>query len=67
MLKGWAVTLVAGSFVLTDRDSNAIYFLVAYVPTVLFWFLDSFYLMLERQYKHLYEIISDRNPKEIDL
>jgi len=67
MLKGWAVTLVAGIFVLANRDSNVIYFLVAYVPAILFWFLDSYYLMLERQYKHFYDITTDKNINEIDF
>lgn len=67
MLKGWAVTLVAGIFVLADRDSNPLYFLIAYVPAVLFWFLDSYYLMLERQYKHFYEIVTGKKPDKIDF
>ena len=42
MLKGWAVTLVAGIFILSARESDAVYFLIAYVPVILFWFLDSY-------------------------
>jgi hypothetical protein len=48
MLKGWAVTLVAGVFALSANDANKIFFLVAYIPIVLFWFLDSYYLQIER-------------------
>jgi len=57
MLKGWAVTLVAGVFVLASKDSNKIFFLIAYIPIVMFWFLDSYYLRLERQYRALYNSI----------
>ena len=39
-LKGWAVTLVAGIFALASKDTDKIYFLIAYVPIVVFWFLD---------------------------
>jgi hypothetical protein len=67
MLKGWAITLIAGVFILAEKDSNAIYFLIAYVPIVLFWFLDSYYLMLERQYKHFYDIITDKKTSDIDF
>lgn len=31
-LKGWAVTLIAGIFVLAEKDTNKMYFLVAYLP-----------------------------------
>lgn len=47
-LKGWAVTLVAGIFALASKDTDKIYFLIAYVPIVVFWFLDSYYLLQER-------------------
>lgn len=67
MLKGWAVTLVAGVFVLAERDSNAVYFLIAYVPVILFWLLDSYYLMLERQYKHFYDIVTEMKVDKINF
>jgi len=57
MLKGWSVTLIAGIFVLASKDSNQMYLLVAYVPIILFWFLDSYYLQLERKYRVLYNRI----------
>jgi hypothetical protein len=59
MLKGWAVSLVAGVFVLAEKDSNALYFLIAYLPIVLFWFLDSYYLQLERKFRVLFKNIGD--------
>lgn len=37
-LKGWAVTLVAGIFALASKDTDKIYFLIAYVPIVVFGF-----------------------------
>ena len=58
MLKGWAVTLVAGIFALSAREANSMYFLISYVPVFLFWFLDSYYLKLERQFTHFYDIMS---------
>ena len=44
MLKGWAVTLVAGIFVLAGKDTDKLYFLVAYIPAIVFWVLDAYYL-----------------------
>ena len=35
-LKGWAVTLIAGIFVLAGKDTDKMYFLVAYIPILVF-------------------------------
>lgn len=67
MLKGWAVTLIAGIFALSAKEANPIYFLLAYVPAILFWLLDAYYLMLERQYKHLYNLSTEKAVSDIDF
>ena len=54
-LKGWAVTLVAGIFALSGKDTDKMYFLVAYLPILVFWGLDSYYLLQERLYRALYD------------
>ena len=53
-LKGWAVTLVAGIFALAGKDTDKMYFLISYVPILVFWGLDSYYLFQERLYRALY-------------
>lgn len=55
ILKGWAVSLVAGLMVLAANGTNHGYVLVAYIPIVVFWFLDAYFLMMERQYRKLFE------------
>ena len=65
MLKGWAVTLIAGVFVLSSKDSNPLFFLIAYIPIVLFWFLDSYYLQLERKFRVLYKQIGSRDEPDL--
>lgn len=55
ILKGWAVSLVAGLMALAASGSNQGFVLIAYIPTVLFWLLDSYFLMMERQYRVLFE------------
>lgn len=42
-LKGWSVTLIAGSFALSSRVADKMYFLVVYCPIIVFCFLDSYY------------------------
>lgn len=66
-LKGWAVTLVAGIFALAAKDANGMFFLVAYVPIIVFWGLDSYYLMQERLYRALYEKVRNLAEEEIDF
>lgn len=67
LLKGWAVTLVSGIFVLASKDTEKMYFLLAYVPAVLFWLLDSYYLLQERLYRALYNKVKDSAEDDIDF
>lgn len=66
-LKGWAVTLVAGIFVLAGKDTDKMYFLVAYIPIIVFWWLDAYYLLQERLYRSLYEKVRNTDEKDIDF
>lgn len=66
-LKGWAVTLVAGVFALAGKDTDKIYFLVAYIPVCIFWFLDSYYLLQERLYRTLYDHVRVMDESHIDF
>ena len=67
MLKGWAVTLVAGIFVLSGKETDKMYFLVAYIPVLVFWGLDSYYLLQERLYRSLYEKVRQTDEDRIDF
>lgn len=67
MLKGWAVTLISGIFVLAGKDTDKLYFLVAYLPVIVFWGLDSYYLFQERLYRSLYDKICKSNEDKIDF
>ena len=67
MLKGWAVTLVAGVYALASKDANRIYYLITYVPIVIFWGLDAFYLRQERLYRKLYDKVRKQKIEDIDF
>lgn len=67
MLKGWTVTLIAGIFVLSDQSANKLYFLIAFVPIITFWLLDSYYLYQERLYRGLYEYVRLKDENDIDF
>lgn len=67
MLKGWAVTLVAGIFALAGKDTDKLYFLVAYVPIIVFWGLDAYYLLQENLYRSLYDKVRKTQEDNIDF
>lgn len=66
-LKGWAVTLVAGIFALASRDADKLFCLIAYAPILIFWGLDSYYLLQERLYRALYNKIRAMSEEQIDF
>lgn len=66
-LKGWAVTLVAGIFALSSKDADKMYFLVAYIPIIVFWCLDAYYLLQERLFRSLYGKVRKLRESEIDF
>lgn len=66
-LKGWSVTLVAGIFALSSKEADKMYFLVAYVPILVFWGLDAYYLRQERLYRALYNAVCHSSEKEISF
>lgn len=67
MLKGWAVTLITGIFALSSKDAEKMYFLIAYVPIIVFWGLDTYYLLQERLYRSLYNKVRNMEDVEIDF
>lgn len=66
-LKGWAVTLVAGIFALSSKDADKMFFLVTYVPILIFWGLDTYYLLQERRYRTLFEKVRNTEEDAIDF
>jgi hypothetical protein len=64
-LKGWAVVLVSSLFALAAKDTNTKVAMVAYIPAIMFWFLDAYYLLQERLLRVLYESIR-KLPADVD-
>ena len=67
MLKGWAITLVTGIFALASKDADKSFFLIAYIPVILFWLMDSYYLQQERLYRKLYNNAIKIQDEDIDM
>lgn len=67
LLKGWSVTLIAALFALAAKDTNKSYIVVAYFPLFIFWFLDGYFLAMERRFRALYEHVRQLNEENIDF
>lgn len=58
MIKGWAITLVVVALLLKGAKHQV---LIAFIPLLVFWFLDAYFLWQERMYRKLYDwVISNR-------
>lgn len=68
MIKGWTITILTAIFLLANKDTNSSFVFVALIPTIFFFFLDAYYLQIERKYRKLYDlVISDNSVKSMSL
>lgn len=58
MIKGWAITLVVVTLLL-EGDKYQV--LISFIPLIVFWFLNAYFLWQERMYRKLYDwVIGNR-------
>ncbi|MBU4535442.1 MAG: hypothetical protein KKF16_06415 [Euryarchaeota archaeon] len=50
LIKGWAITLIVATLLLKGDNYQT---LIAFVPLIAFWILDTFFLQTERKYRML--------------
>ena len=63
MIKGWAITLVVVTLLLKGTEKYQVW--IAFIPLVVFWFLDAYFLRQERMYRKLYKwVINNRLKTE---
>lgn len=74
-MKGWAIAIVSALLAVyaatidESGQGNMAFLFVAMFPTIIFWFLDSYYLTQERKFRGIYNDvakINTENPQEID-
>ncbi len=58
--KTWCITIVSAVLVLVARIEEPNYMLTALVPTILFLFLDTYYLSLERGFRASYKAFVEK-------
>jgi hypothetical protein len=68
-IKGWCIVIVSAFLAIYASTKDPFFFLAAIFPTIIFWFLDAYYLNQERKFRGLYNDVAGvtENPKEIKL
>lgn len=56
-LKSWTVSLISAILIFADFNNEICFIWIAYIPIIVFWALDAFYLQLERKYRGLYNLV----------
>jgi hypothetical protein len=65
-IKGMAITIVSALLAIYASTSNEMFIFISIVPTLLFWFLDSYYLQQERKFRGVYNNVCGlKNDVEI--
>lgn len=68
MLKGWSVTLVAALLALSVATSQKIALIsVSFIPLIVFWILDGYYLWQERLFRAVYNRVRELDENNIDF
>ena len=67
LLKGWTVVLVGSLFVLSDQKDGAGFVYLAFLPALVFWGLDGYFLWQERVYRELYNRVRAKEADAIDF
>jgi len=57
-IKGMSITIVAAFLAFYASTSNVVFIFLGIIPTLLFWFLDSYYLQQERKFRGVYEDVA---------
>lgn len=65
-LKGWAVGIMIAVYAFAG-NSNVKAVIVTLMPLIVFWFIDTYYLMLERKFRCLYNDVRIKDEKDIDF
>ncbi len=65
-LKQWAVGIMIAIYAFAGENSHKAV-VVTIIPLVVFWILDSYYLMIERKFRGLYDEVRKKEEKIIDF
>ncbi len=66
-IKGWTITIVSATLALYASTKNECFILIGIFPSLIFWFLDAYYLTQERKFRGLYNDVAGVSEKPFDL
>ena len=66
-MKGWAVVLVSALLVLLAREGRIEFAYIGFVPVLVFWGLDGYFLWQERLFRDLYDHVRVLDEADIDF
>jgi len=67
LLKGWSVTLISALFALAADKANTSFIYIAFLPCIVFWALDGYFLRQERLFRALYDQVRLVEEKSVDF
>ena len=72
MLKGWSMTIITALLALAASSKQSQFVFIAYIPALVFWSLDGFFLSQERYFRRLYDkvrhqIVDPKTAEEIEI
>lgn len=67
LLKAWTVTLVAALFAIGNKDAVTNIYYLSFLPILVFWILDSYYLHIEKMFRLLYDSVRAIDEQDIDF
>jgi len=67
-IKGMAITIVSALLAIYAANTEVIFIFLGILPTLFFWFLDSYYLQQERKFRGVYNDVTGlKNIIEVKL
>ena len=66
-MKGWAVVLVSALLVVLGREGCVDFAYIGFVPALVFWSLDGYFLWQERLFRDLYNYVRVLDEADIDF
>ena len=67
LFKGWSITLIAAIATFSAKGNSPALMTIPIVATLLFWYVDAYYLMLERAFRNLYDEVTGKTETDIDF
>ena len=65
-LKEWSIGIMIAIFAFAGKNTHKAV-IITLIPLIVFWFLDAYYLMLERKFRALYDDVRLKDESSIDF